>query len=879
MLKLNLNKDSAQEIFGIPSNPIAFLGIDAGLEGVFRVSVVINPFKAMMSMISSLDIEVFPSPNSQTQTTTLPDDPGEAINNIIGRFSETVLTHQLFEETKIAETSLDITAFINNGLGMSTPTIGGNIVAPVLTQNLREVSVRKTKTYTKVADSSDQIHTDSRPIVSVIRSSVTNNIIATADIATNCEAIIAASHTDPAAILNFDFPALYEGESAGGTIGADNRGAFRMIGSQLEQKIRAPTSRAYNHVHASLDGLIGLGSYQDRGMNFRNSLSTISSMSPSPEVIIRKFIRPKYHTMSAILKIRSSQIAVGPLVYVRFRCKSAKGVPIQEKFYQLNIATFFQDKERPELPPTIHVANNNGGIIKIRVSQQDPYGEKIIVYKRVLQNIASAPLEYASPMQVLTTVVNKKSDGETQIIDENGAGKRILYRAYALGKNGIQGRNFSGTVSLPDTSNLGSNLGSKLIRERKVAKAVFSTTVGSVGITVKVRAFCYNALACFLEARDITGLTQPDIFRIAPRIVGSTPHDQQRTVRYNDELTFIDNEVQFDRKYHYSLVVIKSDSTKVALVGSIIKTFTRPMQGFDIVIADQKTSPSVTEFNLGIKSSTAGLEGIVEQLKRIGADESYIDDIKNSKTEFSSLFRFAVDRADMSTGVIERMGVFLPGTFIDNATLAGIRGVSTTIPGHSYDYEITALRMDPYTLLFGSKIEDKDETTLKNFTRDMRKFRNPRTLKNATLPSNQSLLKAIDNPDFSIDDQFLEGDTGVVKHILISVPTKSVSLGQVSVGTDASGANIISWPISGNGDLIDYFIVFCDVGGIKAPIGTVVNLGIDDLFFFRDDKTAGIVGTKTYTVLPIFVDFTSGKESEGRSITKLANLSEIEARE
>ena len=63
MLKLNTSNDNEQEIFAIPPRPIAFLGIDAGLEGVFRISLAINPFKAMASMISSIDIEVFPVSN------------------------------------------------------------------------------------------------------------------------------------------------------------------------------------------------------------------------------------------------------------------------------------------------------------------------------------------------------------------------------------------------------------------------------------------------------------------------------------------------------------------------------------------------------------------------------------------------------------------------------------------------------------------------------------------------------------------------------------------------------------------------------------------------------------------------------------------------
>jgi hypothetical protein len=82
--------------------------------------------------------------------------------------------------------------------------------------------------------------------------------------------------------------------------------------------------------------------------------------------------------------------------------------------------------------------------------------------------------------------------------------------------------------------------------------------------------------------------------------------------------------------------------------------------------------------------------------------------------------------------------------------------------------------------------------------------------------------------------------------------------------------------MSGDTTPIDHFIVFSEVEGIKAPIGTVLNLGSKIAFSFSDTKTSGIVGTKKYSVVPIFGNFTMGDESKIVVATREADITDLE---
>jgi hypothetical protein len=324
---------------------------------------------------------------------------------------------------------------------------------------------------------------------------------------------------------------------------------------------------------------------------------------------------------------------------------------------------------------------------------------------------------------------------------------------------------------------------------------------------------------------------------------------------------------------------MKPDGRKVTAAGSLIKTFIKRMQGLVINITNQSTGGGGVTFDLSISTTQTGLETIVAQLKAIGADQSYIDQITASKEQFSPLFRFLVDRTNLDTGEIERMGVFEPGTFIDNPSKGEERGTTTLRDGHTYKYEITALRRDPFTLLYGTQVEEQSEATLRRFTRDVRKFLNPLTLKNATLPSTQAMAKIIDNPNFSIDNEFLDGNTGVVKYVVVEMPATAATISSVIAKPTPDGSNLIGWTLEGNPFSVDHFVVFSKIAGVKAPIGTVIAGGGSNYFTLVDDKTSGIVGTKIYTVLPIFADFSAGIESSSASVTRSSSISSLETKE
>ena len=888
MLQLS-HAPPAQTVFVVPTEFMTFLGVDDSSNFVFRISVGVDLFRAMSLGVSTFNIEAYPISRSGILA-------GNNFKETTKNFSRRMQTRTqriqkartTYRKTQIAKTILDITAFANNEIGSRPVDNSGNIVLPDITGRPQvQQSLRPTKRFIRVLEPGDEV-TGHQYAPIGLPSSIRAMALEMSQykrIATN---IINVLGRDPAQVLDFDFPIIDAKRSMGGSIKASNQEVYRRFGQSLRQNLRSPSQKDDNHIQTSVLSL--RGSDRENGeIALRQALVMNSTTTPTNKRVLET-VQPKYSTVSAILKIPIKQRQKTPVIYINFRCYSRTGTPLQSEEKNFNLGSLVGAKEVPDAPPIMSARFLKAGINEIRIQQQDPYAQKIVVYRRIIENLPE--LQTDSVFELIHEVAIGRGSGIISLEDRIENGKRIMYRAFAVGRNKEYSQKFASALTFfpPEVAGAHSAISNNRLQSSTVKRALFSSKVMSDRIIIDATVNggdMSDFVACTLEARDITGVQGGDAFNlnlVQSRMIGATRNENEgpalgiRPVNFvtGAPMSFSDEAVQHDRVYHYSVVAIKYDGSRVTLTGSLIKLFRGSTKGLKIKMSDMRRWNSGISWDMGVISDKVGLETIVSQLKRLGATQSFLDDISNSRDQFSSLFRFLVIRTDLLTGEDERLGVFESGVFTDSNKTSFSRGTSPILAGRKYMYEITLLERDQLTLLADITEGDKDATTLKVFTRNLRKFRNPITLRHSILPASEKLEKAMDNPTFSIDDEFMVGDTGVVTRILYPVPDVSPTLAGFRARTLLDGSNLLTWTIRGNSSKIDHFIIFSEIDGVKAPIGTTVNLRFGKVFSFTDRKTAGMVGLKTYTIIPIYGDFSPGSESVPTTIIKKSELSSFE---
>jgi len=72
--------------------------------------------------------------------------------------------------------------------------------------------------------------------------------------------------------------------------------------------------------------------------------------------------------------------------------------------------------------------------------------------------------------------------------------------------------------------------------------------------------------------------------------------------------------------------------------------------------------------------------------------------------------------------------------------------------------------------------------------------------------------------------------------------------------------NLVSWTVSGDGSVIDHFILFLEKEGIKNVIGTCHNEFHGKFRNWVHSVKSSDRGPSKYSVLPVFNDYSLGEE-------------------
>jgi len=230
---------------------------------------------------------------------------------------------------------------------------------------------------------------------------------------------------------------------------------------------------------------------------------------------------------------------------------------------------------------------------------------------------------------------------------------------------------------------------------------------------------------------------------------------------------------------------------------------------------------------------------------------------------------FEVLRENHTTGEIESFGIVPANTkFIDGPEARKKTNAKNLLIGHTYRYVFNLCARNPGTFFIQTLQKLKDLETNRDYQVNIFKFRNPFTVATGILPSTQEVYGISRASRIKSQNPLLQGKTGLSMYANIAVPGSTAGVVGLSAAKVDNDENMLSWTLEGSQKKIDHYIVLAELEGVKSILATVHSHFKSNMINFFDDELARIVGTTTYSIVPVFTDYSYGAETPGESVTR-----------
>lgn len=325
------------------------------------------------------------------------------------------------------------------------------------------------------------------------------------------------------------------------------------------------------------------------------------------------------------------------------------------------------------------------------------------------------------------------------------------------------------------------------------------------------------------------------------------------------QITFLDADVKREHTYEYIAYLSMKTGRILQGSGRGRATYTSILDNLVTIQTTEAKVMSDYDGNIDIRfdiSSTipeTGVSAIASLLSERGLTNFFESDIAENREQLQQLIVHSIDRVDMTTGIVESFGVFTGKTFSDRSNQSA-SNVSKLVPNRKYRYVISALVRSTETMIPSVTRTVVDESTGKTYSFSPAKFLNPTTL-------SKGVLKSIGTTNDNIDlrSEFMAGFTGAQRTIEITTQVAKSQVSFATVSTDARGRNAVKWKAKGATGDIDHFIVIGEKLGMRTILGKVHGFSHNGSFEFSDTQLSRSAGDVSYSVVPVYRDFTIGK--------------------
>jgi len=552
----------------------------------------------------------------------------------------------------------------------------------------------------------------------------------------------------------------------------------------------------------------------------------------------------------------------------------AEGRTVQTNTKTINHKQKSSDLFIVKEPPIIEAFQADDSVVYVTLTQVDPNARKIILLRK---GINQSTFSLGSKFKKISELKLKPADGGRLISILVPPGESSLLRAVAVSKSGELGT-FSDTILRP-AMRAPSQLSGDELEDISITSENMPT-----GILIESKIISGNPAAVYFLKRNIT---------MGERIfTPMSTRDDNSLASTGKTFQLLDREVFDDHTYEYKCkIIFKNGSERFSSNSAIVnRQFVNDSISINSSAPIVQRSKLEEEYKITLNNDVSLPESDADTTRQIfdnlGLSELFSDEISSIKDQFNSLSLFAVTRFDVKTGIEYYLGVHPTGEFQDSGDAR--LGIPTPSANSEYIYKFESLIRTPDDIITEIKStqpfrsskestfmpsiaasrsrlasESSGESVNQNFSQ---KFTSPTAIRQGTLSYGNSLAGNHSENSFEM------GRTGVVKTVRVDTPAKTTSVVPKSTRVSETGDVLVKWSISGNLDDLDHFIILATRNGITIPVGTHHATSTDNSFHFTDTTQKGILGDVTYSVVPVFSNFTQGFS---RNIGKISISREI----
>lgn len=665
---------------------------------------------------------------------------------------------------------------------------------------------------------------------------------------------------NPVMTLNTNKPLATDNLSVNQTI-VNNQVKRQMTSILFEGRMdpASLTSKKTNtitHASKTYSGTVSKAPYTKTNVviNDPRALNIISSQlisTPKPKITQQLQLNP-VTTLTVIEKIPVKLLTISEIIDIPigsigkkdfniiFEIKNGAGQLIQteKRFvaHGANLANLI-----PAVSPTVKsVPIGIPGRAVFEITQDDQNSKGIYVYRREIN--PNNPLSKSHYDLIAKLPVLK--GGRIFYEDKIHTINNVIYRfiPYILDQN--PGSIFSSAAIKFSRSNILKK--EKFYRRQNSGILVYY--VFDTYIEVHLSKYTVNAIQAKLYRRNVTN-HQKDF-----ELVGKT------TIRKNSDvpLIFKDYNVKQNYIYEYKAVLIYPDGS-IQNVPNILNVAYEPI--LQNVAVTKITNLNITTyqglqdvtFNIDYSLSEKNFEFLKKLFKEQNLISEYQINIINNKEKLKTLLAYKIIRFNLQTGEVEDFGIIPSNNFSDRqfGLSRSVKDLDTT---SEYVYRVITYIRSPETMM--PKLNRQVSTIVEGktafYTLIPYKWLQPITLTygnivtDRTLSTNHSKQPLIQGNVVDIQD--VEVNLSKVLPILTNANATRVQENSI----------LIEWKVEGDLEKIDHYVIKLEMMDILTIVGTAHNLSNNNTFRFVDQLTDGESGSLTYSITPVYYDYTQG---------------------
>jgi hypothetical protein len=494
----------------------------------------------------------------------------------------------------------------------------------------------------------------------------------------------------------------------------------------------------------------------------------------------------------------------------------------------------------PRVPPILNVVPvGKIGKNTLEIKQVDTNALGVSVYRKIVSNSTSQNnAEYTFIGKMTINVL----DNYKTIDDNVSNGNSVIYRAIPYGQNDKLSAEFSSAIAAP--VKIPVKNGNYKKRPNFV---VLSYEFTNSGILIEIRNVPPGAASIILIKEDLSGKHETQYVEM-PRLI---------TGKGSEPLIFNDSLVSSGKIYKYTYKLISKDGHEEDGANALVIEYTPETSNvINTIIANPKVIEQGNNLDVQFLLQSSFVDktedGVRNAIKAQGLGEYFNKSINQENLQ--DLIAYGIVRTNLTTGDVEDLGVTTDKLFSD-IKIGSVVGAKPIKLGCEYQYSVSTFFRSATSMLEGYVATVKHPTNSNlDYTYKPFDWLHPITLNDGTLVTKNSLKRNHSKAQFSF------GKKGNIVKTNVSTVGILPSVYTANASKVNSKLVKIQWKVQGVVTAIDHFIIMVEVLGMRSVVGKCHNISDSNYFEFFDALTDGEKGALGYVIIPVYYDYSRGKE-------------------